>query len=117
MREKRRFIRIEEELKALIRPVDAEADAIFAALTRNVSGGGVALATDQPLKVGKALEVQLIFPERQQPLVFTAAVVWSDPLQVHGAIQKDKFESGLRFMEIDRADQEFIIQRANLKGG
>jgi len=113
MQEKRRFIRLDSEFEVVFRLIDADHDQILTALTRNVSGGGLALLTEQKLKVGTALALDLELKGRSERLHFTAAVVWSDPILKDGLELDSQFESGLRFMEIKPEDKEFIIQKAS----
>ncbi len=71
---------------------------IAAAVTLNVSRGGVAVRTTSPLPEGTDLHVRLRLPASRREIDVEARVVWSDR----------RLGMGLQFSVIDPADQAII---------
>jgi len=62
----------------------------------NIGLGGIKIYSDEGLKIGKRLELELFLPD-ETSVVCTARVVWQEPLP-EGAVAK--YEMGLEFLEI-----------------
>ena len=63
----------------------------------NISLGGIRVYSDEGLKIGKRLELELFLPDKTS-IVCTARVVWQKPLP-EGAVAK--YEVGIEFLEIN----------------
>ncbi len=79
-------------------------------LLRDISGGGLGLVADRPLKVGDQLELELSlngsggFPVRVE-------VVWARPRPGGtGRLPKRAFEAGAKFIDIEPARREAIVK-------
>jgi len=109
MEERRHFIRLPAHLVTHYTVIGSGPPQ--ASLTRNTSGGGIGFFTESQLAPGTVLEVTVAFPNRQQPLAFTAEVVWSGKLLLARDGEEPRaYETGVRFIEIAPEDQAFIMQ-------
>ncbi len=73
-------------------------NSIAAALTLNVSRGGLAIRTTTPLADGTALRVRVRLPASRREIDVEARVVWTDP----------RLGMGLQFGTLDPADQAIL---------
>lgn len=62
----------------------------------NIGLGGIRIYGDEPLKIGRRLELELFFPDRTS-MVCTARVVWQQALP-EGSVAK--YDIGLEFLGI-----------------
>lgn len=109
MEERRKFIRLPSRLKASCCQLGAEEQ--LGSSTRNVSGGGMSLITKARVAPGTVLGIEVHFPGRVAPVRFTGQVTWSGELIT--AEEEDgpkRFETGVRFLDIDPEDQAFILK-------
>lgn len=110
MEERRRFVRWEVRLRAVYRALPEE--SVKTALTRNLSGGGLCFATAEVLPPGTRLQAEITVPEREEPIPFTAEVMWSETSSLLGASQPARTtQLGVRFVEIAPEDQEALMQQ------
>jgi uncharacterized protein (TIGR02266 family) len=75
-------------------------NTIAAALTLNISRGGVAIRTTSPLDAGSRLRVRLRLPGGKRDMDVEARVAWSDR----------RVGMGLQFERVDAGDQQAIDQ-------
>jgi uncharacterized protein (TIGR02266 family) len=73
-------------------------NTIAAALTLNISRGGVAIRTTSPLEAGARVRVRLRLPGGKRDMDVEARVAWSDR----------RVGMGLQFERVDAADQQTI---------
>ena len=117
MLERRAFIRLPEKLTAAYKLSEEQpgGDDPVHSLTKDVSGGGVRIATAIQFALQTVLEVEVKFPDRSEPVKFKARVAWSRPLvQTDGFDHTRRYETGLQFMEISREDQKYVNAHAAL---
>ena len=89
---------------------------VLHALTRDVSGVGVCLLTEDPLEVGTSLDVQIKLPDVTAPVTFAGEVVWSKPLTsaTQSYIGEFAAETGVKFVRIDPKARSLILQYTTL---
>ena len=75
-------------------------NTIAAALTLNISRGGVAIRTTSPLEAGARVRVRLRLPGGKRDMDVEARVAWSDR----------RVGMGLQFERVDAGDQQAIDQ-------
>lgn len=116
--ERRKFVRLTSKLTATYRLADPAKnllDETVSSLTKDVSGGGVRLATAIQFAPGTHIEVKVKFPDRATPVAFTAEVVWSQQAQpAEGGDRTRRYDTGMRFLKISPEDQKFVLQHAAL---
>lgn len=69
---------------------------------RDVSMGGVRIYSDDPVKVGTKLEIEMFLQDRSS-IVAGVEVVWVDEL---GEDKPARFDVGLKFLELKPEDHE-----------
>ena len=109
--ESRRFIRINVKLMAFLKVL--ETGKVQRALTKDLSGVGLRLVTEQPLNPGTPLEVEVPLPDRGAPLTFTAEVVWSKPIsEQRKSYEATTAETGVKVVNVDPTVLALIKQYA-----
>ena len=113
MEERRRFVRL-----------DTRSDVSYTVLSsgvakqtvaKDIGGGGICVFADQTLPPGTQLQVALTLPGREQPVNFTAEVVWSEQYEMIGKGERRRsIEAGLQFVEISPNDREAVMQHVIL---
>lgn len=104
--ERRRFLRLDANCDVKY-AVMASMHAPYNALSKDISGGGLRLPIDKKPRMGELLELEISVPER--PLIFAVGrVVW---IKKRGAGTND-LEIGVKFMNIDPADREALMDFA-----
>jgi len=113
MQERRRFVRLDTRLVvsyAIVPPTAAQES-----VTKDIGGGGVCLFVNEPLKPGTRLQIDLTLPGRERPIRFLGEVVWCESYEVIGATQRARsIEAGVKFLQINPADQQTIMQHVIL---
>ena len=109
MQERRQFIRLPVRLNTRYTIVTTGERA--GSLTKDTSGDGIGLFTEALINPGTVLNIEVKFPDRQQPVTFTGQVIWSGKL-IHDNPSKTthKFEAGLRFLKISPEDQQYVLR-------
>jgi hypothetical protein len=109
--ERRRSIRLRTRLTTIYKHLTT--GRVQRTLTKDVSGHGACLLTEDLLEAGTPLEVEIKLPDRTSPVTFLAEVVWSAfQLDAQGSPGKPKAETGIRFVSIDPKDHAAIMQYA-----
>ncbi|MBI4356096.1 MAG: PilZ domain-containing protein [Candidatus Omnitrophica bacterium] len=120
MLERREYVRLDTRLPVEYRVVGPAAapprsTAKRPAVTKDISGGGVRLILTEPLTPAALLEVSVHLPERPVPLVFTGEVVWVESYAVIGGSGREqRYEAGIKFVQIAPADRQAILQHVIL---
>jgi c-di-GMP-binding flagellar brake protein YcgR len=116
--ERRAFVRLTSKLTATYRLADPAKnllDETVPSLTKDVSAGGVRLATAIQFPAGTQIAVKVKFPDRAAPVEFMAEVVWSQlAVQNEAADRTRRYDTGMRFLKISPEDQKFVLQHAAL---
>ena len=113
MEERRQFVRLDTRLEASCTTLPG--GKVQRIVTKDISGGGVCVFTDQVLSPGTQLQVAMTLPGREEPINFIAQVVWSEPYEVIGKSERRRaVETGVRFIEISPKDQAAIMQHVIL---
>jgi uncharacterized protein (TIGR02266 family) len=68
----------------------------FTGLTRNISEGGLFVATHLPFELGARLEVRLLLPGDAEPTALLTEVCW---LRAHSSLNESLAGVGLRFVD------------------
>ena len=114
MEEGRQFVRLDTRLEisySLLPSGKAKRG-----IAKNISGGGVCLFLEQVVPKGTRLQVAMKLPEREQPVNFTAEVIWCETYEIVGRTERQRaIEAGVRFIEIAPADQEAVMQYVILR--
>ncbi len=113
MEERRKFVRLDTRLD--ISYTELPQTALRHTVTKDVGGGGICLFAEKPMTPGTQLQVSMKLPDREQPVHFTAEVVWNEEYEVIGKTQRQRaVEVGVRFVEISPQDQEAVMRHVIL---
>lgn len=113
MQERRQFVRLDTRLEISYAVLPTE--KAKRALTKDIGGGGICLFAEKPLPAGTRLQVAMTLPGREEPVNFTAEVVWCEQYEVIGKGEHRRaVELGVRFMEIAPQDRDAIMQHVIL---
>jgi len=84
----------------------------FTGLAKNISAGGVFVATHELHEIGAQVRLKLTLPEHDRPIVTTGRVAWVRP---HNEANDAPTGVGIKFAELAPEDEaailEFIEQR------
>ena len=113
MEERRHFVRLDTRLDVTYTVLPAT--QAQQTVTKGIGGGGVCFFSDRELAPGDQLQVAMKLPSREQPVNFTAEVIWCEPYEVIGKTGRQRsVEVGVRFLEIAPQDQEAVMQHVIL---
>ena len=113
MDERRQFVRLDTRLAVTYR-VLPKAPTV-SATTKDISGGGLCVLLDEPLKIGTAVQIEIALPDRKRPIAFTGEVVWCEQYRVIGKSQQyQSVMAGVKFVKIRPTDQQAIMQHVIL---
>jgi len=106
MRERRRFVRLDINVKVRwkrIEQINKEENEV----TKNISGGGICLITEEKLNEGDTLYLEIELPSGE--LIYARGrVVWVNEYEIIGVEAKKKYDVGIEFIEIKEEDREEI---------
>ncbi len=103
---KRKYERIEMSIK--VNCIDFIASEKIAANSRNLSEGGICIATDKPLSIGRHINLVFYLPGKENFKII-AEVKWSKKIE-------DKlYESGLEFTDISKRNKDRIVDYISQK--
>ena len=113
MEERRRFVRLDTRLEVAYNVLTSGPKQ--QGIAKDIGGGGVCLFSDKVLPTGTRLQVAMNVPGREQPVNFTAEVMWSEEYEIISKTEQTRsVEVGVRFIEIAPKDQEAIMQHVIL---
>ena len=113
MEERRRFVRLDTRLPVAYRLLPSAQPE--ATVTSDIGGGGVCLFLSEPLRPGTRLQVEIKPPDREQPIRFTAEVVWCEEYETISKTRRDRsIEAGVKFIQIEDDDQQAILSHVIL---
>lgn len=95
MEEKRKFRRLVREMPARHR--SHETDAIEITHAKDISTGGIRLATDSKLDIGAKLNIEVNITGSENPYYAIGEVVW---LREKENTDEKKFDMGVRFIRV-----------------
>ena len=113
MEERRQFVRLDTrlEIKHTVLPSGMPLETT----TKNIGTDGVCLFADRELPPGTRLQVSMKLPDREEPVHFTAEVMWSETYETIGKTQRERaVEVGVRFVEIAPQDRDAVMRHVIL---
>ncbi len=81
------------------------AQEFLAAYSRNISGGGIFIKTQQPLPLNQTVLLRFTLPGISQPFEVRGVVVWANPVSGRSSFPAGM---GIKFLNIDPKDQQLI---------
>jgi len=112
LREKRRFVRFQENMK--IRYTRIESNSIQDdTRMKNISKKGLCISTYEKLKKKDTLDVEIEVPGFPKPVRLTGSVMWVKELRLPDKDGRRLFYTGLRFGKINPESEAMLITHLN----
>ena len=103
--EERRFFKrstYEKNIRFNVRKDDAPFDTISRSI--NISGGGIGIATPQPLMARQNVALEITIPGYLKSIPARGEVVWADASE-----EENDCKAGIRFTSIDTYNRQLIL--------
>ena len=111
MEERRQYIRLDTRLKIYYRilqhsPVPTSTE------TLDISGGGIRIFLNEPLKIETPLEMEIFLPNDTKPIRCQGKLVWVEEFSIYQGAKEERkeLEGGVEFTHITPDEQNRIIQ-------
>lgn len=82
-----------------------QGNRVFLAYANDISRGGLSLTTDNNLKVGDRIPIEMMLPDNKTKVSCTGEVVWKREIMKDGIISQGV---GLRFLELEEKKKQAI---------
>ena len=112
MRERRRFVRFQEDMRIRYNHIDSKPDQSDAR-TRNISRAGLCLSTYEKLKKKDRLEIEIEVPGSSKPVKLTGSVMWIKELRSGDDQGRRMFYTGIMFRKISPDVEAVLITHLN----
>lgn len=113
MEERRRFVRLDTRLSVTYQVLPSS--QAKQSVTKDIGGGGICVFLSEPLQERTQLRVEIVLPDRPQPITFMGEVVWCEQYDIIGKSQQHRsIMAGVRFLNIKPDDQDAIMQHVIL---
>lgn len=114
MQERRKFVRLDTRLPVTYEVMPGSPSQ--PSVTKDIGGGGVCVFLKEPLKPGARLRVKIKLPDQEAAIEFTAEIAWCEQYEVIGKTRRERsIEAGVRFLEVDPADQQALMRHCILQ--
>lgn len=112
LREKRRFVRFQEDMKIRYNLIDSvhSRDKIK---MRNISRKGLCISTYEKLKTKDSLEIEIEVPGFSKPIKLIGQVMWVKELRSPDEQGRRMFYTGMRFGKINPEAEAILITHLN----
>ena len=113
MDERRRYVRLDTRLKISYTVLKKDKDTFIPSETKDISGGGIRIFLSEPIPVQTFLKLTIHLPDDPKPIVCSGKTVWVEEfvvLPTEKRNEKNQFEAGVTFTEIDPKDRDRIIK-------
>ncbi len=114
LREKRRFVRFQENLKIRYNRIGSELNPGNTKM-QNVSKKGLCISTYEKLKEKDSLEVEIEVPGFSKPVKLIGSVMWVKELQSSDDHGRRIFYTGIRFGKIRSESKIILMAHLNTK--
>ena len=112
LREKRRFVRFQEDFKIRYNRIGSELSPGNTKI-KNISRKGLCISTYEKLKKKDSLEVEIEIPNFSKPVKFIGSVMWVKELRSPDELGRRIFYTGIRFGKIDPESEAILITHLN----
>jgi hypothetical protein len=112
LREKRRFVRFQEDIKIRYNRIGYETSQDNTKV-QNVSRKGLCISTYEKLKKNDALDVEIEVPGFSKPVRLTGSVMWVKELRSPDKDGRRMFYTGMKFKRISPGSEAILIAHLN----
>jgi len=113
LREKRRFVRFQEDMKIRYNRIGSESSHQDNTKMRNVSRKGLCVSTYEKLKKKDTLAIEIEVPSFSKPVRLTGSVMWVKELRSPDKDGRRMFYTGMKFEKIDPESEAILITHLN----
>jgi len=106
-KERRKFKRFDAYMSVRYK-ADAPEKVSGISLSRDLSREGLKITSNQAIKEGTVLNLEIDIPDDPKPVYSTGEVIWSKKLEN----DEKNFEQGIRFLAIDPVDKFRVLDYA-----
>ena len=82
-----------------------QGDRVFLAYANDISEGGLSLTTENRLKVGDRIPIEMMLPDNKTKVSCTGEVVWKREIMKDGIISQGV---GVRFLDLEEGKKQVI---------
>ena len=112
LRERRRFVRFQKEMKIRYNLLHKPSDATESK-TADISRKGLCLLTYEKLRLKDWLSLEVELPDFSRPVKLTGQVVWIKDLQSHDEQGRRLFYVGIKFSKIKPEFEAMLLAHLN----
>ena len=112
LREKRRFVRFQEDMKIRYNRIDSASSRRDTKM-KNISQKGLCISTYEKLKKKDKLDMEIEVPGFSKPVRLTGSVMWVKELRSPDKDGRRMFYTGLRFGKIGPESEAILITHLN----
>lgn len=107
-KERRRFKRFDAYMSVKFKVAGQNEELKGVSLSRDLSREGLRINSDQDLKEGTTLDIEINIPDDPKPVQTSGKVMWSHPAEE----KNQGFEQGVRFLMMDPVDKFRVLDYA-----
>ncbi len=89
------------------------AQEFLSAYSRNISGGGIFIRTQQPPPLNQKVQLRFTMPGIAHPFECEGIVVWSSPVPSRGVLPSGM---GIKFLDLDPESRQLIVEFVKTHG-
>ena len=112
LRERRRFVRFNEDMKIRYNRLNSEPKVNNPKMS-NISRTGLCISTYEKLKEKDALDLEIEIPGFSKPVKLTGVVMWVKELQAGDDHGRRVFYTGIKFCKINPESEAVLITHLN----
>ncbi|NQV04422.1 MAG: PilZ domain-containing protein [Candidatus Omnitrophica bacterium] len=112
LREKRRFVRFDDEIKIRYNLVNNARNAQYSK-TANVSRKGLCLLTYEKMKEKNCIDLEIEVPGFSRPVKLVGQVMWIKDLKTKDAQGRRLFYTGIKFYKIKPESEAILLTHIN----
>lgn len=106
-KDKRKFKRFDAYMSIKYK-IDGHQEVKGVSLSRDLSREGLKMNSDQDLKEGTQIDMEINIPDDPKPVQTSGKVMWSHPSEE----EKSSYEHGIRFLAMDPVDKFRVLDYA-----
>lgn len=112
LREKRKFVRFQEDMKIRYNRLNPESGGRDIKM-KNISAKGLCISTYEKLAKKDVLDMEIEVPGFSRPVRLTGSVMWVKELRSADKEGRRMFYTGLRFRKIDPGSEAILLTHLN----
>jgi c-di-GMP-binding flagellar brake protein YcgR len=105
---KRKFPRLSINVEVKYRILSTPSPIAPRTRTRNISEGGLCIMILEKVTIGTLLNLKIVLPDTDQPIIATGKVLWIDEFTIYSTEAYTFYECGVEYVNIVPQDQENI---------